>query len=272
MILVSFRGQTSTIARIIKSQDLLSLGFVTAKGIFSTSTARRWENKLRRRDGSLFSESFGVKRRFPRHKNARHGVHKMDTPQKGTPSGRNASPPFDTASPALFWQHADAFRPYLKAVAGRVLGRQVQDKVSASDVVQQCLLEAFKKYGQFRGKTELEWRAWLVAIVRNEAVDVLNYWVARRERPLDGDSRLAPKLADDSSGPAAKASRMEQAARLTAALERLSPDHQEVLRLRNFESLAFAEVAARMGRSEPAARQLWIRALDKLREELGENP
>jgi RNA polymerase sigma-70 factor (ECF subfamily) len=187
----------------------------------------------------------------------------MDAPEERTPNGLLR--PFDAADPDQLWKHADAFRPYLKAVVHRVLGNQVHAKAGSSDIVQECLLRAFKNHGQFRGKSEAEWRAWLVAIVRNRAID--EGVPPKPLRSLDSFRELA----DDSSGPAAKASRREQAARLIGALERLPPDYQEVLRLRNFESLRFAQVAAQMGRSEEAARQLWVRALEKLREEFGED-
>src|SRR5262249_28107744 len=136
---------------------------------------------------------------------------------------------------------------------------------------------AAAKFDQFRGAGAMEFQAWLVAIARYEALDLLRYWHqdARnkaREQPLAAVSALGQQVADDSSGPAEKASRRERAARLLAALERLPPDYQEVLRLRNSESLGFAKVAALMGRSDQAVRQLWMRAIKRLRDELGEDP
>ena len=57
---------------------------------------------------------------------------------------------------------------------------------------------------------------------------------------------------------------------MTAALAELSPDYQEVILLRNLERLPFDEVAQRMGRSRPAVQMLWMRAIRKLREMMGE--
>ena len=50
----------------------------------------------------------------------------------------------------------------------------------------------------------------------------------------------------------------------------LPPDYQEVIVLRNLERLPFNEVADRMSRTRPAAQMLWLRAIRKLQEVLGE--
>jgi RNA polymerase sigma-70 factor (ECF subfamily) len=48
----------------------------------------------------------------------------------------------------------------------------------------------------------------------------------------------------------------------------LTPDHREVIILRNLQRLPFEEVARRLGRSRPATQMLWMRALQKLQEAL----
>ena len=56
---------------------------------------------------------------------------------------------------------------------------------------------------------------------------------------------------------------------LAEALSRLPEDYREVIVLRNLEGLSHEEVAARMGRGIGAVRMLWLRALSRLRRELG---
>ncbi len=58
--------------------------------------------------------------------------------------------------------------------------------------------------------------------------------------------------------------------RVAAALAQLTDDHREVIVLRNLERLSFDEVARLMNRSRPAAQMLWMRAMKKLQEVLGE--
>jgi RNA polymerase sigma-70 factor (ECF subfamily) len=79
-------------------------------------------------------------------------------------------------------------------------------------------------------------------------------------------------LEADTPGPDEQVSRREQAARVMAALDRLPPDYREVITLRNLEGLSLVEVAERMHRSHEAVRQLWVRAIRRLREECGNQP
>ena len=57
---------------------------------------------------------------------------------------------------------------------------------------------------------------------------------------------------------------------LADALGRLAPDYREVLVLRHLEGLGFPEIAACMQRTSDNVRHLWVRAVQKLRAELGE--
>ena len=58
--------------------------------------------------------------------------------------------------------------------------------------------------------------------------------------------------------------------RVTVALAQLPADYQEVIVLRNLQRLSFNEVAERMERSRPAVQMLWMRAIKKLQEALGD--
>ena len=55
---------------------------------------------------------------------------------------------------------------------------------------------------------------------------------------------------------------------MRAALQGLSDEHRQVLRLRNWDGLSFAEIGGRLNRSEDAARKLWSRAVEKLQAKL----
>jgi RNA polymerase sigma-70 factor (ECF subfamily) len=166
---------------------------------------------------------------------------------------------------AAFWELAEHYRPYLKAVAGRALGGRLPS--DGSDVVSTGLAVAFERLAQFNDRHAAVFLAWLATIVRNEALMSLRR--AGRVRPLPAGSGDEEVLAAGSSGPDRKASRREEAARLLAAVGRLPDDHRTVIELRNLEELPFEEVARRLGRSNDAVRQLWTRAMTRLRAELG---
>jgi RNA polymerase sigma-70 factor (ECF subfamily) len=168
---------------------------------------------------------------------------------------------------AVFGQLVESYRPYLKAVANRVLSEHLRS--DGSDVVQNGLCLAFERLAQFRGQEPAAFLGWLASIVRNEALRFLRR--AGRGQPLP-DGPTGGELAGNSSGPDARAVRREEAARLLAAIQRLPEDHRTVIELRNLKELRFEIVAQCMGRSSPAVRKLWNRAMDRLREEMGDEP
>ncbi len=73
---------------------------------------------------------------------------------------------------------------------------------------------------------------------------------------------------DARPSPRAQVIEAEEARRLRLAMARLSPDHRQVIVLRSWEQLTFAEVARRMQRSEDAVKKLWSRAMQNLKREL----
>jgi RNA polymerase sigma-70 factor (ECF subfamily) len=178
---------------------------------------------------------------------------------------------------ASFWQLAESYRPYLKAVASRVLGTRLAGQVDASDVVQEGLALAFSHFADFRGQDVSQWQGWVLAIVKSQAQRQLRYWQqdkrnVHRQQPLALGSSGELQFAAKTSDPALRASGREQTARLLALIDRLPPDYQEVLQLRSIQDLPYAEVAARMQRSEGAVRVLWARAVRRLRDDWGEQP
>ena len=163
-------------------------------------------------------------------------------------------------------QLTERFRPYLMTVASRILGKPTSG--NPESVVQEGLLVAVQSLNQFRGDTGREFLAWLTTIVRHKSLDKMSRGVRCRALPVgSSDDEL---LATGSSSPSDHAVRRERAALLRAAVDRLPPDHRQIIDLRSFQGYSYTEIADRMGRSEQAVRQLWVRALGKLRDELGE--
>ena len=70
--------------------------------------------------------------------------------------------------------------------------------------------------------------------------------------------------------PSQEAVKHEESMQLGNALESLPEHYRQVIVLRHLESLPFAEVAQRMERSVDSVEKLWVRALARLRELLGE--
>lgn len=175
-----------------------------------------------------------------------------------------------------------ACRSYLGIVARAQIETWLRAKVDASDLVQQTMLEAHRDFERFTGQSDQEWLAWLRRIMAHNAADFVRRYkstakrAATRERPIvrGGDQstyQFEPAAAIDS--PSQQLIRADRQLALTDALAQLTPDHQEVILLRNVQRLQFNEIAERMGRSRPAVQMLWMRALKKLEELLaGRDP
>jgi RNA polymerase sigma-70 factor (ECF subfamily) len=168
-------------------------------------------------------------------------------------------------------------RNYLGLMARAHVETWLQAKVDASDLIQQTLLEAYRDFGRFRGTTEAEWLAWLRRILAHNAANFVRQYrgtekrQARREVPLAGPAdtdggKGFGDPADSGESPSQMLLRKERELLVADALEQLSPDHREVIILRNLQRLPFQEVAERMGRSRPAAQMLWMRAIEKLQQ------
>jgi RNA polymerase sigma-70 factor (ECF subfamily) len=68
--------------------------------------------------------------------------------------------------------------------------------------------------------------------------------------------------------PSVQAMVREKAEVVRRALQRLPEDYRQILLLRYEEGQSFEEIGRRMNRSANAARKLWARAVEKLRQEL----
>jgi RNA polymerase sigma-70 factor (ECF subfamily) len=160
------------------------------------------------------------------------------------------------------------------------LDQRLQSKLDASDIVQEAFLQAHRAFDQFEGGTEVELTEWLRQILASKLADQMRRYGSRQrnvrlERELVRDldqssSALNGKLLAAQSSPIQQAERREQAVILAAALEQLPAPYSEVIILHQLEDLAFPEVARRMGRSVDSVKNLWLRALPRLRRLLGD--
>jgi RNA polymerase sigma-70 factor (ECF subfamily) len=173
-------------------------------------------------------------------------------------------------------QALEACRGYLLLIARRHLDADLQAKGGASDLVQETFLEAQRDFGQFRGTSEAELLAWLRRLLLNNLGHFTRRYrgtgkraVGREVAPsADGSSAAAgPALPADTPSPSGQAMAHEQAEALQRALERLPDDYRRVITLRYDEGQSFEEIGRRMGRSPDAARKLWARAMERLRQE-----
>lgn len=174
----------------------------------------------------------------------------------------------------------ETYRNYLKLLAQAQLNQQVRQRVSPSDVVQETMLEAHCGFGQFRGRSDGEFVAWLRRILVNNLARTVERYLMTAKRDvrrevsresitasLDRSAiRLEAMLADKRRDAQRDVSLQEQLLHLADSLARLSSDHRDVIVMRHLEGVPFEAIAARMGRSNAATRMLWLRAIEQLRQ------
>lgn len=173
---------------------------------------------------------------------------------------------------------------YLKILATTQLDDKLRARVSASDVVQETMLEAHRDFHQFRGQSEPELLAWLRRILIHNIGRVVERHIltekrnVRREvslerihRSMERSSIQLRQIADKGCSPSSAVQQVENTRLLADHLAELPEDYREVIMLRNLEGLSFKEVAESMGRSAGAVRMLWLRAIDTLRDRFHES-
>jgi RNA polymerase sigma-70 factor (ECF subfamily) len=145
----------------------------------------------------------------------------------------------------------EELRPLLFSIAYRITGSVSE----AEDAVQ----ETWLRYDA-SGTRPASVRAFLSAVVTRISIDVLRSARFRREQ-YDGAWFPEPLLADPYQDPqrsAELADSVSMAALLL--LERLTPPERAVFVLREVFGFGFPDIAAAVGRSEAACRQLAVRA------------
>ena len=163
-------------------------------------------------------------------------------------------------------------RARARRYADYFLGRHPGAGLDASDVAQDALIRVLKHFdpGAFPDVPHV--LAWLNEVVRSVVADLRRHDVAQKRddgRTMAGGG-LFPGIASDTTGPENKAARAEGSPRLTAAVLGLPEPQRSVVRLRFDEGLSFKEIAARVAVSEGNARVLLFRAIESLRNQLGD--
>jgi len=175
----------------------------------------------------------------------------------------------------------ECYRDYLRLLARMHMSRQLQAQLDPSDVVQQTLLKAHEKIGQFRGRSDAELAGWLRRILANQLITALRRLGGGErqggpERSLeaaleDSSARLEAWLVADQSSPSAHAIRQEQLLRLSAALAQLPEDQRAALELKHLQGCSVEAISQQLGRTKYAVGGLLYRGLKRLRELLDES-
>ncbi len=146
----------------------------------------------------------------------------------------------------------------------RFILRRAGSKELTADLTQQTFLNAMLALPRYESRG-LPFRAWLYRIALNE---LRMYWRKRREVSIDL-GRQEARLLGEEMGIAGEEEDLE---RLARALSKLDAKKAQLIELRYFDGMPYAELGQVMGLGEDAAKMRTHRALETLRQIFRKNP
>ena len=149
----------------------------------------------------------------------------------------------------------EEYRPHLRAVAYRMLG----SLGDADDAVQ----DAWERVSRADADVVEDLKAWLTTIVARVCLNLLRSRTARRERPIP-DPIVSPEAGSDPEAEAVLADSVGFA--LQIVIGTLAPAERLAFVLHDIFDLPFDEIAAIVGRTPQATRQLASRARRRVKE------
>jgi len=159
--------------------------------------------------------------------------------------------------------YARAARKLLPLIRLR-LGRSLRNELESRDILQAVLLKSLTRLEQVQDPAAA--MSWLARMAENEIRDRADYAArdrrdVKRRVPLGDQADAVPAPMRQALSQVILTERVE---RLERALDALSDAQRELIALRAFEELPFAEIGRRLGRSEDACRVAFARAMAAL--------
>jgi len=168
-----------------------------------------------------------------------------------------------------------AFREFVEQYKKKVYYQaldMVGNSVDAEDISQEVFLKVFRSFSTFKKDAKLS--SWLYRVTYNASIDHLR----RKESVPEpvGDEVLEFRSREDAGLPPrgamdpalAAESRLLQA-KISRALEKVSPQEKAVFLLRHYDDLMLKDIASSLGLSIGSVKSYLFRAVRKLQKELG---
>jgi RNA polymerase sigma-70 factor (ECF subfamily) len=172
----------------------------------------------------------------------------------------------------------------LRRLIGLRLDRRLAARVDPSDVVQEALMDAAAKLSEYLRTRPMPFYPWLRSLGLERLIALHRWHIRTGKRSVRREEQALPPLPEESAlelagrlcarakGPSQQLALSQARAQVRAALERLSERDRELLVLRHLEQLSVREIASVLGISEGAVKVRHVRALERLRDLLGEDP
>lgn len=168
----------------------------------------------------------------------------------------------------------ERYRGQLLATASRKMSDLLKRSVEPDDVVQEAVTYCLKTFTEIDCKA-LDPMPWVHQVLERKIVDAHRHHAAQKRAadkgvPLSGATDSSPGLIDlliasiTSASQAFARNRREE--RLMIAMQQLTQEQQDALRMRYVENLPSKEIADKLGKSDGAIRVMLTRSLRQLEE------
>jgi RNA polymerase sigma-70 factor (ECF subfamily) len=177
------------------------------------------------------------------------------------------------------------FRPRLKKMVALRLDPRLQARVDPSDVLQETFIDVARRATKYAGRSDYPFFLWLRQVTGQKLLEITRRHLGTRMRdanlelslhsghlPQASSVSLAAHLLGRLTSVSRAAVRAEMQSQLQDVLNHMDEIDREILALRHFEELTNNETAAVLGLSKSAASNRYVRALKRLRDELGKIP
>lgn len=179
-------------------------------------------------------------------------------------------------------QFIEHCKPQLTGYIQKNLSDALKRKVEAADILQEVSIAALDPSFDTLNLKDRDPFGWLCQLADRRIIDAHRRYVAAQKRSANKEVALDKPAGSDQRGmiellvasmtsPSRAFSRDQREFHLQQSLETLSPEGQEVLRLRYVENLPTKEIAERVGKSDVAVRVLLSRTLSRLQSILSQN-
>ena len=157
------------------------------------------------------------------------------------------------------------------------IDQAIAARVDVSDVVQDVMLEASQRLGDYLQNPVMPFHLWLRQLAKDRLIDMHRRHRAAKKRSVDREQAVTSLAHDDQSAadlaqllqdaeltPATATVRREMEQRFLEAVNQLSDSDREIIMMRHFEHLSSAEVAQALEMTTAAAGMRYLRALRKV--------
>ena len=190
-----------------------------------------------------------------------------------------------SSNPEMVGEIMEEHRDRLRRMIRLRMDRRLQGRVDASDILQEAYIEASERLAEYLDNPKMPFGLWLRFIAGQKTMQMARRHLGVQARdvnreisiyqgavPQVASAVLAARLIGQVTSPSMKIMKAEMKIRLQETLDEMDEIDREIIALRHFEQLSLKEAGQILEISHSAACNRYVRALERLKDLIGEFP